>query len=137
MKTYIPTSMTALTLMAGLTLVTPAFAAESHEGMHKMPDGTWMNNHTMTKEEPAKVTTQATTPTGYTVIATVNGLVCDFCAQSVHKTLMKEPGVTDAKVDLSAKTVTVSLKDGAKLEEAHLGKLLKDAGYDMTSYKAE
>lgn len=129
------TSLTTLALVAGIGVMTfPAFA-EAHDGMHKMPDGTMMHNHEM--EAPAKAEKAATVTASNKIVAKVNGLVCDFCAQAVKKTLMKEPGVTEAQVDLSAKTVTIGLKDGAKLEEARLGKLLKDAGYDMVSYTAD
>lgn len=127
-------NMKTLTLtLACLGLILPAIAAE---GMHRMPDGTMMSDHGMHEAE-------GTTPAGAlkagagTIVATVNGLVCDFCAQSVRKTLLKEPGVIDAKVDLTAKTVTVSLAKGAGIPKDRLGSLLKEAGYDMTGYKVE
>ncbi|HEX2859246.1 MAG TPA: heavy metal-associated domain-containing protein [Alphaproteobacteria bacterium] len=108
---------------------------EGHAGMHQMPDGTWMNNHEMaTPKADAKPTA---VKGDKRIVANVNGLVCDYCAQSIKKTLMKEPGVADVNVDLSAKTVTVGLKADGKLEEARLKGLLKDAGYDMTTYKVE
>ena len=117
-------------LMAALSL--PVLAAESHEGMHSMPDGSSMKNANMAA--PAAAAT-GDVKGDKTLIANVNGLVCDFCAQSIKKMLMKEPGVTDVKVDLSGKTVTVGLKAGGDLPEARLKGLLKDAGYDMTAYK--
>lgn len=130
-----------LTLTAVLILATgAAFAAESRAGMHQMPDGTWMNNHAMMPADAAKpADAPAAKPAAgsQTVVATVNGLVCDFCAQSVQKTLTKEPGVAGAQVDLSAKTVTVALKPGASLAKDRLASLLKDAGYDLTGYRVQ
>lgn len=133
MKTY------TLTLLMALTAV-PVMADHhpggDHTGMHQMPDGTWMGNHEMevsTKSEPAK----AIQTTGKTIVASVNGLVCDFCAQSIKKTLMKKPGVADVHVDLTAKTVTVGFKDDKVLDEATLKAMLKEAGYDMTAYKVQ
>lgn len=123
--------MKTKTLTLGLILTTltlPVFAAENHQGQHQMPNGTWMTS----TEMAAPAATQ-----GKTIVATVNGLVCDFCAQSIRKTLLKEAEVKDATVDLTAKTVTVQLKEDATLPEAHLKALLKDAGYDMTAYKVE
>lgn len=130
---------TTLTLAAILTAALGTTqAAESRDGMHRMPDGRWMKNQEMPAAAAASAsTTSVPRGDGRTVIATVNGLVCDFCAQSVHKTLMREPGVADARVDLSAKTVTVRLKDGGELPRERLGALLRDAGYDMTAYKVE
>lgn len=118
--------------LAALSL--PAFAAESHGEMHKMPDGTMMKDMDMSSmEAPAAQPAKG----DKVVIAKVNGLVCDFCAQTIKKTLMKEPGVTDVQVDLTAKTVTVGLKADGNLEESRLKGLLKDAGYDMTAYKVQ
>ncbi|HEX2858853.1 MAG TPA: heavy metal-associated domain-containing protein [Alphaproteobacteria bacterium] len=127
--------MKTQTLTLGLLMATlslPALAAESHEGMHQMPDGSWMKNAEMAAPEKA---VNSAVKADKTVVASVNGLVCDFCAQSIKKTLMKEPGVTDVKVDLTAKTVTVGLKADGQLEEARLKGLLKEAGYDMIAYK--
>ncbi len=117
---YITLALTALSL--------PAFAAES-----KMPDMKGMDMSTM--EKPAAAAQPA--KGDKVIVAKVNGLVCDFCAQSIKKTLMKEPGVTDVQVDLTGKTVTVGLKADASLEEPRLKGLLKDAGYDMTAYKVQ
>ena len=58
-------------------------------------------------------------------------------AQGIKKTLLKEPGVTDVAVDLTAKTVKVALADGAELPEPRLKDLLKEAGFDMTSYEVK
>ncbi len=124
---YITLALTALSL--------PAFAAESHENMHKMPDGMMKDMDMSSMDKPATAAQQA--QGDKVIIAKVNGLVCDFCAQAIKKTLMKENGVTDVKVDLTAKTVTVGLKADATLEEARLKGLLKDAGYDMTAYKVQ
>lgn len=129
MKTQILTL--ALTLAVALSAL-----AETREGMHQMPDGTWMSNHAM--EAPAKATpTQAVKTSGKTITATVNGLVCDFCAQSIKKTLKKNPEVEDVQVDLTAKTVVVGFKGAKVIDEAALKAMLKEAGYDMTSYKVE
>lgn len=123
--------MAGLALCAGLVLtVEPAHAADAPLGQHTMPDGTMMNNADMAATQTSNQPTQS----GPKIVAQVNGLVCDFCVQAIQKTLMREPGVANAKVDLSAKTVTVNLKDGANLDEARLRQLLTDAGYDMTSY---
>lgn len=79
-----------------------------------------------------------TSAPGQRIFASVNGLVCDFCAQAIKKTLLKEPGVTDVNVDLTAKSVVVGLQaDATLIEKERLGKLLLDAGYDMTGYKVE
>lgn len=121
--------MLAAAMMAATSLSVHA-ADAAHVGMHQMGDGTWMKNHEMGEAAKPAVATE-----GKTVVATVNGLVCDFCAQAIRKTLLKEAEVKDAQVDLSAKTVTVQLKEDTELPEARLKALLKDAGYDLVGYK--
>lgn len=43
-----------------------------------------------------------------TIKASVNGLVCAFCATAIEKTFMKQPAVEAVKVDLEHKLVTVT-----------------------------
>lgn len=131
MKTLITTMLITATAF-------PLLADDAHHGQHRMPDGSMMADHAMPVPAAAKASQSAAVKSGDTrILARVNGLVCDFCAQGIRKTLMKEPDVTQVQVDLSAKQVTVDLSRGGKLEEAHLGNLLKAAGYDMTSYEVQ
>lgn len=133
MKTKTKTTTLALMMtLVALPVLADHHPGADHTGMHQMPDGSWMKNHEM----PAAVAADtATAKADKTVVATVNGLVCDFCAQSIKKTLMKEPGVTSVDVNLTGKTVTVGLKADAKLEEAKLKGVLAEAGYDLVGYK--
>lgn len=129
---------TLITTMLITAAAFPLLADDAHHGQHRMPDGSMMADHAMAAPAAAEVSRSAAVKSGDTrILARVNGLVCDFCAQSIRKTLMKEPGVTQVQVDLSAKQVTVDLARGSKLEEARLGNLLKAAGYDMTSYEVQ
>lgn len=62
---------------------------------------------------------------------TVEGLVCDFCAQGIEKKLnknFKDQHIKDIKVDLNNKTVTF---DSDKVDEKKLQELIKDAGYNL------
>lgn len=63
----------------------------------------------------------------------VNGLVCDFCAQSVKKVIGKEDGVTNVNVDLETKKVVIDLKDDADLSDEKITKLITDSGYDLVA----
>ena len=65
------------------------------------------------------------------ITATVNGMVCGFCAQGITKKLNAEPAVAKVDVSLEAKTVKVSLKDGKSLDDKTLEKILKDSGYNV------
>ncbi len=41
----------------------------------------------------------------------VNGMMCNHCKMTVEKALKAVPGVTDAQVDLDAKTATITLTE--------------------------
>ena len=65
------------------------------------------------------------------VKATVNGMVCAFCAQGIEKTLLKMPQTKAVFVDLKKKIVAVEAKDGQTLDGKKITAEIKDAGYDV------
>ncbi len=70
----------------------------------------------------------------------VNGLVCDFCAQSIRKVFLKTGAVEEIDVNLKRKFVTVYLKKGKDLSDKKAVKLITDSGYATVSisrYKKE
>lgn len=72
-----------------------------------------------------------------TIKASVNGLVCAFCATGIEKTFKKQPEVDDVKVDLESKLVTIITKKGQAIDDAKCTQLLTDAGYSVTAIKRE
>jgi mercuric ion binding protein len=65
------------------------------------------------------------------VKATVNGMVCAFCAQGIEKTISKMDATKAVFVDLKSKVVLVEAKDGKTLDEKAIGAAIVDAGYDV------
>lgn len=63
--------------------------------------------------------------------ATVNGMVCSFCAQGIEKSLLKMPATKAVFVDLKKKVVAVEAKDGQTLDGKQIALEIKDAGYDV------
>ena len=63
--------------------------------------------------------------------ATVNGMVCAFCAQGIEKTLLKMPQTKAVFVDLKKRVVAVEAKDGQTLDGKKISAEIKDAGYDV------
>ena len=63
--------------------------------------------------------------------ATVNGMVCAFCAQGIEKTIAKMDATKAVFVDLKNKTVAVEPKEGAQLDEKAIAAAIKDAGSDV------
>ena len=67
------------------------------------------------------------------VLIKVNGMVCDFCAQSIWKIFKDYGGVSNIDVDLDTGIVTVHMKPSHTLSEEQLNKAITYAGYDLVS----
>lgn len=65
------------------------------------------------------------------ITATVNGMVCGFCAQGITKKFNAEPSVDKVDVSLEKKTVKISLKEGKTLDDKTIERLLKESGYNL------
>jgi copper chaperone CopZ len=65
------------------------------------------------------------------VKATVNGMVCAFCAQGIEKRISKMSATKEVFVDLKNKTVAVEAKDGQTLDTKAITAEIVDAGYDV------
>ena len=66
---------------------------------------------------------------GSTVYAYVNGLVCDFCARALEKTIGKQEAVKSIKVDLKDKIITINFIENQILKDNIITQLINDAGY--------
>jgi mercuric ion binding protein len=66
-----------------------------------------------------------------TVKATVNGMVCSFCAQGIEKRIGKMDATKAVLVDLKNKTVAVEPKPGKTLDQKAITAEITDAGYDV------
>lgn len=65
------------------------------------------------------------------VKATVNGMVCAFCAQGIEKRLSKMDATKAVFVDLKNRTVAVEAKEGKALDPKQIAAEITDAGYDV------
>ena len=68
----------------------------------------------------------------------VEGLVCDFCAQSIEKVFMKQPGVAVVYVNLDRQNVQVKMADVFQenepgISDSRIINLLQDAGYTVSN----
>ena len=66
------------------------------------------------------------------VKASVNGMVCAFCAQGIEKRLSKLPATKAVYVDLKQKVVAVEAREGQTLDAKTITAEITDAGYDVT-----
>ena len=67
------------------------------------------------------------------VKATVNGMVCAFCAQGIEKRLGKLPAAQAVYVDLKNRVVAVEAKPGQTLDHKAITAEIVDAGYAVVS----
>lgn len=106
-----------------LCVASPALAQEHHDH-----DGHDHGAAAAGKAAPSGPTA-AQTEGGQLVKVKVNGLVCDFCAQSLKKTLGRRAEIAGVDVNLSTKLVSIRMKQGRNMSNAELEKLVRDAGY--------
>lgn len=66
-----------------------------------------------------------------TVKATVNGMVCSFCAQGIEKRLTSLEATDKVFVDLKGRLVAVAPKSGKSFDLKVVEKEIKEAGYDV------
>lgn len=68
-----------------------------------------------------------------TVVARVNGMVCDFCARAVTKVFGREDAVAGIDVDLDAGAIRIALKPGETLADERIAELIRDSGYALVA----
>ena len=61
----------------------------------------------------------------------VNGMVCDFCAQSIEKVFMKRIEVKGIIVNLEDQKVVIYLEKETDIEDATILTIFEDAGYSV------
>jgi periplasmic mercuric ion binding protein len=67
-----------------------------------------------------------------TIKASVNGMVCAFCAQGIEQNLKASGKTKDVYVSLKQKVVAAELKEGEAMSHDAFKALVKDAGYSVT-----
>lgn len=70
---------------------------------------------------------------GHDITVAVNGMVCDFCAQSLMKVLERNDAVETVEISLEDKTIAIVLKEGGSMSDEELDKAVKSAGYNIAS----
>jgi copper chaperone len=60
----------------------------------------------------------------------VPGIHCDHCKHSIEGALAPLPGVSSARVDIDARTVTVEV-DQSRVDRAQLVAAIEDQGYEV------
>lgn len=66
----------------------------------------------------------------------VDGLSCPFCAYGVEKKLNAIKDVQGVGVDIASGTVTVTMAEGASLDEATAKQAVRDAGFTLRGFES-
>jgi copper chaperone CopZ len=85
--------------------------------------------------QPQTTRTQRTAPVVADAVVSVNGLVCDFCAQAIEKSFRRQAAVNAVHVDLTAKLVSIDFKPDASLDDAAIRRIVTNAGYTVVSIR--
>lgn len=67
------------------------------------------------------------------IIVKVDGMVCDFCAQSLGKVFGKEESVNGIDVNLDDQTVIIDTKEEQTISDEKIKELIEWGGYDLVS----
>lgn len=65
----------------------------------------------------------------------VDGLACPFCAYGIEKQLGKLEGVEAVETDVKSGTVTITMEEGATLDEADAERAVDRAGFTMRDFR--
>ena len=126
-----------LAALAALVLGTaPAAAAQEHaeHGDHrKHAAGAHQHEHDHDHADEADAERAMVAAEGRTITARVHGMVCDFCARSLTKVLGRNDAVEDVAIDLTEKTVTIIVRDGAVLSDEAVREAVTHAGYNLAA----
>ena len=110
-------------MMCAAVLIALPYAAFAEHDMAGM-EGMSHEGHEMPAAEAPAAKAE-----GQVIHVGVNGMVCDFCAQSLTKVFKKNEGVSNVDVSLEKKLITITLKKDGKIEDETIKKLVVDAGY--------
>ena len=66
----------------------------------------------------------------------VDGLACPFCAYGVEKKVGGLSGVETIDIDIDGGIVSVTLADGATLDEATASRAVDEAGFTLRKFEA-
>ena len=65
----------------------------------------------------------------------IDGLACPFCAYGIEKQLSRIEGVKTVDTDIRDGTVTLTLTDGATLDEATARRAVEAAGFTLRGFE--
>lgn len=86
-------------------------------------------------ETSAQTRPAQTAPFTADVTVSVNGLVCDFCAQAIDRSFRRRAEINDVRVDLTARVVTIDFRPNQSLDDNTIRDIITRAGYTVTDIR--
>lgn len=83
--------------------------------------GAWLFATTTARAAPDRV---------MTVKASVDGMVCSFCAQGIVAHFKKHKAVSNVHVDLTRKLVILEEKKGSSISDEEITELIRNSGFE-------
>jgi hypothetical protein len=65
------------------------------------------------------------------IVASVNGMVCDFCARGIEKTFKRDPDLLKINVDLNIGKVLIAYKKSKEIDEEEIKMKIRDSGQEV------
>ena len=79
----------------------------------------------------ASTAAPAATDRVMTVKASVDGMVCSFCAQGILAHFKKHPAISAVHVDLTRKIVLLEERKGKAITDKEINKHIKKSGFEL------
>lgn len=72
-----------------------------------------------------------------TIDIKVKGLVCDFCARAMEKTLQRTGKTEDIEIDLNKGQVRIETRAGQSMTDQEIEQAITDSGYHLVEISRE
>ena len=89
------------------------------------------SNHNHMESNQIEVQVGSIDPNGTLMTVTVEGMVCDFCAQAIERVFMKREEVAGITINLDDQNVIIALKSEKDIENTTIEELFLNAGYNV------
>ncbi len=125
-----------MTLALSLAIAVPAIAMDKdHHSSHHGENHQHGHDGAAANTDRSDEIRQALAAGGSLVEVSVLGMVCDFCATALNKTMGRREEVAAVNVDLDTKRMDVVLKQGETMDNETLTKLVESAGYKVKTIR--
>jgi copper chaperone CopZ len=119
-----------------LLFTTSSFALADEKSAHAMHEADVFVDGTAIDEDPDKIKRfTADLQGGQVAVVSVIGMVCDFCARGIEKTLKRDKSVTKVDVDLSEGKVLIAFASTAPIDLEAIDRKILANGQNVTAVK--